>query len=310
MHISVNTAVTNIPELSVDERYGMIAAAGFTAIDLGLSGGCKVRQPDEGLCIFEKSMDEVIDYYAEHIAAIRRYGLFVTQGHAPQPAYIGGRPEVLEYCIRIYKRIIEFCGYIGCPRLVIHGVDYKFDNTFDKPADIDRLNRHLFESLIPELLKYNVTACMENLYVRKYKTDNADLFIEGPACDTVSTIRLIDELNELAGKEVIGLCLDTGHMHIVRKDARSFITAYGKRIKALHLNDNHGFADQHMIPLAGTADWVNIFNALEEIGYEGDISFELGGGFGKIIAVDSALVTPWLELVYKTGAYLRNRLQK
>lgn len=310
MHISVNTAVTSNPEMSVDECLGMIAAAGFTAIDMGLSGGCKVRQPDEGLCIFEKSMDEIIDYYAEHIAAIRKYGLFVTQGHAPQPAYIGGRPEVLEYCIRIYKRIIEFCGYIGCPRLVIHGVDYKFDNTTDKPADIDRLNRHLFESLIPELLKYNVTACMENLYVRKYKTDNADLFIEGPACDTVSTIRLIDELNELAGKEVFGLCLDTGHMHIVRKDARSFITAYGKRIKALHLNDNHGYADQHLVPLAGTADWDNIFNALEEIGYEGDINFELGGMFGKIRAIDNSLVTAWLDLVYKTGVYLRGRLEK
>ena len=311
MHISVNTAVTSNLEMSVDERYGMIAAAGFTAIDIGLGGGASTRNLDyEGKCIFEKSIEEVKEYYKETVDAIRKHGLFVTQAHAPQPAYIGGHPEVTEYCIRIYKRIIEFCGYIGCPRLVIHGVDYKFDNTTDKPADIDRLNRHLFESLIPELLKYNVTACMENLYVRKYKTDNADLFIEGPACDTVSTIRLIDELNELAGKEVFGLCLDTGHMHIVRKDARSFITAYGKRIKALHLNDNHGFADQHLVPLAGTADWENIFNALEEIGYEGDINFELGGGFGKISAVDSALVVPWLELVYKTGVYLRGRLEK
>ncbi len=309
MHISVNTAVTNIPELSVDESYGMIAAAGFTAIDMGLGGNRDLMHIDEGVCIFEKPIEEVIEFYSANIAAIRKHGLFVTQAHAPQPAHIGGRPEVLEYNIRLYKRIIEFCGYIGCPRLVIHGVDYKFNNTFDTPADIDRLNRHLFESLIPELVKYNVTACMENLYVRKYLTNNADLFIEGPACDTGATIKLIDELNELAGKEVFGLCLDTGHMHIVRKDARSFITAYGKRIKALHLNDNHGFADQHLVPLAGTADWENIFNALEEIGYEGDINFELGG-FGKIIAIDSALVMPWLELIYKTGAYLRNRLQK
>ena len=69
---------------------------------------------------------------------------------------------------------------------------------------------------------------METLYVRKYMTDNNDLFIEGPASDPTATALLIDELNEKAGREVFGLCLDTGHMHIVRKDARTYIPILGK----------------------------------------------------------------------------------
>ena len=310
MHISVNTATVAVPEWDIDTRYATLAKAGFTAIDIGLGGGANTRALDyEGKCIFEKSIEEVIEYYSEMIKAIRKHGLFVTQGHAPQPAYVAGHPEVTEYCIRIYKRIIEFCGYIGCPRLVIHGVDYKFDNTVDPPEEIDRLNRHLFESLIPDLLKYNVMACMENLYVRKYKTNNNDVFIEGPASDPYATAQLIDELNEKAGKEIFGLCLDTGHMHIVRKDARTYIPVLGKRIKALHLNDNNCTSDDHLVPLSGTAEWASICKALKEVGYSGDINFEIGGNFTTISAFNPDLILPWLELTYKTGVVFKEMIQ-
>lgn len=309
MHISVNSGVCN-RDLSLDERYAQIAKAGFTAVDWMLGGGANTRTPDyEGKCIFEKPLEEVIAFYADELSAIRKNGLFITQAHAPQPAYLAGYPEVTDYCIRIYGRLIEFCEYIGCPRLVIHGVDYKFDNTVDKPADIDRLNRHLFESLIPTMLRCNVMVCMENLYVRKYRTSNDDVFIEGPAADPTATAQLIDELNEKAGKEIFGLCLDTGHMHIVRKDARTYIPILGKRIKALHLNDNNCSSDDHLVPLSGNAEWGSICKALRDVGYSGDINFEIGGNFTKIRSFSPELILPWLELTYKTGLIFQKLIQ-
>ncbi len=309
MHISVTSGVGD-REASFEERYALIANAGFTAVDWMLGGGANTRNLDyEGKCIFEKELNEVIAYYEEELSAIKKNGLFITQAHAPQPAYLAGHPEVTEYCIRIYKRLIEFCQYIGCPRLIIHGVDYKFDNTVDTPEEIDRLNRHLFESLIPTMLQCNVMVCMENLYVRKYRTSNDDVFIEGPASDPEQTALLIDELNEKAGKELFGLCLDTGHMHIIRKDARRYIHILGKRIKALHLNDNHCFADEHLVPLMGTADWENICKALKDVGYNGDINFEIGGNFPKIRSVSKELILPWLELTYKTGLVFQKLIQ-
>lgn len=310
MHISVNTGVVSKMEMTIDAQYALIAKAGFTAIDMAMGGGVNTRNLDcECKCIFEKSIEEVKEYYKEHIAAIRKYGLFVTQGHARQPAYAAGNPEVIEYYIRIYKRTIEFCGYIGCPRLVIHGVDYKFDDTVDSPEQINRLNRHLFASLIPELLRYNVMACMENLYVPKYKTGTNGLFIEGPASDPTATALLIDELNEQAGREVFGICLDTGHMHLVRKDARTYIPILGKRIKALHLSDNNCTCDAHLVPLAGNAEWDSICEALKSAGYCGDINFELDVHFNTIRAFDPDLVLPWLELTHKTGVVFQKRIQ-
>ena len=310
MHISINSGVCD-RDLDPVARYAQIAKAGFTAIDWMLGGGANTRTADyEGRCIFEKPLDEVIAHYAEEYAAIRDNGLVITQAHAPQPAYLAGHPDVTDYCIRIYKRLLEFCQYIGCPRLIIHGVDYKFDNTVDPPEEIDRLNRYLFESLIPTMLQCNVMVCMENLYVRKYRTSNDDVFIEGPAADPYTTAQLIDELNEKAGKEIFGLCLDTGHMHIVRKDARTYIPILGKRIKALHLNDNNCFADDHLVPLMGTADWENICKGLKKVGYSGDINFEVGGNFPKIRSVSKDLVSPWLELIYKTGLCFRSMIQK
>lgn len=309
MHISVNSGVCD-RSLSLDARYAQIAKAGFTAVDWMLGGGANTRTPDyEGKCIFEKPLEEVIAFYADELSAIRKNNLFITQAHAPQPAYLAGYPEVTDYCIRIYGRLIEFCEYIGCPRLVIHGIDYKFDNTVDPPEEIDRLNRHLFESLIPTMLRCNVMVCMENLYVRKYRTSNDDVFIEGPAADPTATAQLIDALNEKAGKEIFGLCLDTGHMHIVRKDARTYIPILGKRIKALHLNDNNCSSDDHLVPLSGNAEWDSICKALRNVGYSGDINFEIGGNFTKIRSFSPELILPWLELTYKTGLIFQKLIQ-
>ncbi len=307
MHISITSGAIN-RSLPLADAYAEVAKAGFTAIDWMLGGGANTRSPDyEGKCIFEKSLDEVIAYYADEYAAICKNGLRIAQAHAPQPAYVAGHPEITEYCIRIYKRLIEFCQYVGCPRLIIHGVDYKFDNTVDPPEEIDRLNRHLFTALIPTMLQCNVTVCMENLYVRKYRTSNDDLFIEGPASDPYATAQLIDELNEKAGKEIFGMCLDTGHMHIVRKDARTYIPIIGKRIKALHLNDNNCFADDHLVPLSGSAEWASICKALKDAGYSGDINFEVS--FAKIRNFSFDLLLPWLELTFKTGVVFQKIIQ-
>jgi len=94
-------------------------------------------------------------------------------------------------------------------------------------------------------------------------------------------LRLIDAV----GGEGLGICLDTSHLSLAR--ARSpgaaqtdyeFIHEAGAHLKALHLSDNDGSADQHRLPFeGGKVDWEGVMRGLREIGYDGLFNFEIPG---------------------------------
>ena len=75
-----------------------------------------------------------------------------------------------------------------------------------------------------------------------------------------------------------GICLDTGHLNLNDKDQRRFILTAGKRLKALHIADNEGERDQHMMPFGkGNVNFAEVVKALREIDYEGLFNLEIPG---------------------------------
>ena len=304
MKISMVTGYMD-KKLGFEKCYESIAEAGFTAVDWSIYNTVNTRKPGyAGTCIFEKPLDAVIAHYSEELASIRKNGLTITQAHAPWPLYLPGQPELTAYAIGILTRMIELCGYAGCPRLVIHPICLSLTELTDTPEDIDRINMHMLGSLIPTLIRCNVTACLENLYVR-----NDMNFVDGAFSDPYGAAAMVDRLNEKAGQEVFGICLDTGHMNLLGKDMRTFLPVLGKRIKALHINDNDGFSDQHIAPLAGKINWKLFCQCLRQIGYEGDLSFETTGQSKLVLEYDEELLLPWLSLICKTGESFRQRIR-
>ena len=98
---------------------------------------------------------------------------------------------------------------------------------------------------------------------------------------------LADELNALIDAvgdgENLGICLDTGHLHIPKEDGRNesqrdFIRKAGRRLKALHIADNDTSSDQHLMPYGrGSIDWVEVMEALGETGYDRLFNMEIPG---------------------------------
>lgn len=287
--------------------YAAIAKAGFEAIDWNIDHGLptpKIRSLDYRGNIFEKPLEEVLAYYAEEIAIIKKNGLAITQCHAPFPAYIPGHPELLEYMGSIYERCIEFCHAVGIPRIVVHGISLQQDDYENTPESIDALNHKLYETMIPTLQRCpGVTVCLENLctWFNGFAT-------EGVCFESHYAAALIDELNEKAGMECFGLCLDVGHLQLVMKDIRSYTRVLGNRIKCLHVHDNDGRADRHTAPFTGIINWEHVCSALKDIGYSGDLSFETFQQCRKPGAFDIELMQPWLNVIYATGVAFRKRI--
>ena len=89
-----------------------------------------------------------------------------------------------------------------------------------------------------------------------------------------------DELNPLvdALDSNIGICLDTGHLNIVKGDPGAFIRKAGSRLCALHIADNEGNYDQHLMPYGrGTVNWKAFMAAIREVGYDGLMNLEIPG---------------------------------
>lgn len=306
MEISVQSGGI-IDHVGEEKCYASIKEAGFTAIDWNIDrdlSAADIRSlAYAGKSVFERSYEEVLAFHAPELETIRKYGLTITQAHAPFPAYVPGHPEVLEFMIHVYENCIRLCHDAGCRNLVVHGISLEEKDPTNTPETIAALNRHLYESLIPTLLQCNVTVCLENLFTR------SPLPTEGACSDPHDAVAMIDALNEKAGREVFGFCLDTGHLQLLSKNLRTYIPILGKRIKALHIHDNDGRDDLHLAPMTGTINWAVLCDCLKQIGYEGDLSFETFMQVRIAQRFDDDLLMPWLHLIYKMGESFRKKIQ-
>jgi sugar phosphate isomerase/epimerase len=70
-----------------------------------------------------------------------------------------------------------------------------------------------------------------------------------PLASTAESLDLI-----LAEVERLGFTLDTGHAHANGQSSLSLARRAGPRLTEVHLNDNGGSSDDHLIPGEGTAD--------------------------------------------------------
>lgn len=68
------------------------------------------------------------------------------------------------------------------------------------------------------------------------------------------------------------LCLDIGHAnhpdqsHLPAKNSiNTFIEAFKEKIIHLHIHDNHGKSDEHLIPGEGTIDWYMVIKELKKL---------------------------------------------
>lgn len=306
MEISVQNGGI-IDHIGAEKCYAAIREAGFTAIDWNLDHSLMPAQIKglayESVSIFQRPLAEVIAHYEPELALIRKNGLTVTQAHAPFPAYVPGHPEVLDFMIGIYENCIRLCHHAGCKNLVIHGISLEESDRDNTPDSIAALNRRLYEALIPTLLECDVTVCLENLFTRR------PLPTEGACSDPHDAVALIDALNEKAGREVFGFCLDVGHLNLLNKNLRTYIPVLGKRIKALHLHDNDGRDDLHLAPMTGTVNWGVFCDCLKAVGYEGDLNFETFMQVRIAQRFDDGLLLPWLKLICTIGESFRNKIQ-
>ena len=256
----------------IEKSYAMIGNAGFDGIDMNLNHSWnneEVKNRHLGYCVFEEDMEIILKHYEKELEAIKKNGLKIFQAHAPFPSYVDGFPELSLRVPKIYNNCIRFCKEAGIPYLVIHGISRLYDGSDMTRSEMIQKNIELYSSMISTLKETGVTVLLENLFWC-YNEKSYD----ATCADPKEAVEIIDKLNLIAGADCFGLCFDAGHNNLLKWDIESYIRLLGNRIKALHLHDNDGNGDWHMIPCTGTVRWDKLCSLLCETGYSGTINFE------------------------------------
>jgi sugar phosphate isomerase/epimerase len=75
----------------------------------------------------------------------------------------------------------------------------------------------------------------------------------------------------------VSACLDTGHA-LLSGDLGNVIHKLSGHLKMVHINDNHGDWDAHLIPGEGSIDWVWLLSELRNGNFQGPLIIEMAGG--------------------------------
>ena len=233
-------------EMSPEDMVREFAADGFTATEIS---------DEHGLMLLERGDPEAegrrLKAFAENL------GMSFPQGHLLLKADI-----CKDDAAEILKPWIDLFAALGVRSAVLHaagGSELSAEERFDRRV-----------RTLSELTAYakgsGLTICLENLIAATSPVTAEEL------------IALIDAVGDSSG---LGICLDTGHLHIRKErmqSQRDFIQTAGSHLKALHIADNDTSGDMHLMPYGrGTIDWAEVMAALKENGYDRLFNMEIPG---------------------------------
>lgn len=289
-----------------EESIRFIKECGFEAVDFDFDRPFRSTFDREKLTSFyDMSPEELFDYYKPLKTAAMENGISFLQTHGICWMHSYQRDDINDYIIKITEKHIAACEYLGCRAIVIHpwtGSDLRKEEERE-------INLNTYRRLIPAAKKHGVTICLENLFI------NYDLDCYEGGCSYVDEVCwYIDTLNAEAGEDIFGFCLDVGHAVLTGANLYQYITTLGKRLTILHIHDNDGNNDSHMIPFTQMdrrgkrlrIDWEKFIRGLKEIEYEGPISFET---FRGLEVLPEELRKDGLQFISAIGRYLRKRLE-
>jgi sugar phosphate isomerase/epimerase len=112
-------------------------------------------------------------------------------------------------------------------------------------------------------------------------------------------VDLVDTLRE--SYDNVGITWDFGHANEMGWNQVEALTLIGSRLISLHVNDNFGVLDDHLLPYHGEIEWEPIMKTLKEIGYKGVFAYETHKAAER---VPEGVIDSFLRYTYDLGNYL------
>ncbi|MBR3553420.1 MAG: TIM barrel protein [Clostridia bacterium] len=223
-----------------EQAIDRLAALGYDGIDMGFD-----------YWVYDETSPFLGDGYLDWARSLKaradEKGIVFTHAHAPGEADAG----------EVIGRSIEAAAALGARYLVVHPIWHdKNGNTINSRLRFISVNAKAIRQWLPKAEECGVILLSENI-------------LWGASKDP----RAIAELVKAVDSPWFGWCFDVGH---------AYCSGYQPDILkkcsvvplSLHIQDNDGSGDGHLIPGDGTIDFDLFLKTLKDIGYAGDCVME------------------------------------
>lgn len=205
------------------------------------------------------------DNWYEYSVALRKesdsLGMQFVQAHAPMGAPIADDNQAF---VDDTILCIEVCHILGIRNLVVHSGYLKHISKEECFAK----NKLFFMELLKVAEKYDIHILIENFN----KMWDPDTFWVDNATDLLALITYINH-------PLCHAIWDTGHGNLQEMPQHEELKLLGRHVRALHIQDNGGKGDDHLMPFQGTLNLDSVMHGLKEIGYQGYFTFEARSSF-------------------------------
>lgn len=277
---------------TVDSPISRITKAGFKFLDFNFLD--QYTAPNSPF--LSNDWEAYIHYAGECVA---KHGATFNQAHAPCHEGTWYKDFTYEEKTKLVERAIVACSILGIPQMVYHPI-----RTADasRSAEMEKMNREFFSRVADFSHKYNIGVAIENMwpFIKTSPINNPDYLID-----------FVDSFKD----PLVGMCWDTGHGNLTKgdpdlakyADQYRMITKIGKRLKALHISDNNGYDDEHILPFNGNINWFDVMRALKDIDYQHSFTYEAHNAINRIPSFCNELVDEKLRYMYNLAKTLTSK---
>ena len=192
---------------------------------------------------------------------------------------------------------IESCRNTGCRGIIIKPLCTGIPN-----EALWEVNKAYYLSLAEAAKTQNMVILLEN----QCRSVNGHV-VRGICAEIEEAIEWVDALNEEAGGEQFGFCIDVGACNICGQNIYDFVRQLGSRVKAVIVRDCDGLRNASLLPFTCVdkgepqTDWKGLLWGLREIVFAGSLILD----FSDTVAGFSPLLRPHLlQLAKSLGGYM------
>jgi len=220
--------------LPIEDKLKMISDVGFETI-------CTWWGDD---------FDETDGDYRDHAELASKYGLYLEHSHIPYYGCDKLWTDTLdgEEILKMHINSVKTAGVCSVPTLVMHP----------------------HERVMPQGTKYELFC--DNLQRILEQCDKSGVNI---ALENLSDDGLIRKVQDMV-RDVpfAGLCFDSGHNNVATDGNFSLLDDYDNKVFALHIHDNNGLKDEHVMPFEGNVDWTGFMQSIDNTNFSGSLMLE------------------------------------
>lgn len=168
------------------------------------------------------------DNAEKHPELVRKFGFDIANIHVPfpDPSRIWYDGLDGEDYLRLLLSGVDACRRHDIQTAVIHVSD------FVSAPDLSQIGLDRFKKLVDSAEQNDVNVAFENLRF----TEPLEFLFKSIKSDR------------------LGFCYDSGHAHCFTPEF-DFLERYGEKLLSVHIDDNFGGDDTHLLPYDGSIDW-------------------------------------------------------